>query len=138
MEIKHAIESDYKECSKLYRKLYSELEEIKIQEIPFDYKDFKNILLIAKNDNKIIGFIWGNFIAFGLGKYGYIEDLYVDKEYRNKGVAKSLILSIKEEFKQLKVSTVFVTTEKENTPAINLYLKEGFETCPGPWFQWIP
>ena len=113
-------------------------KKLNSKKIPFDYCDFKNILLIAEDDEKIIGFIWGNFIAFGLGRYGYMEDLYVNKKHRNTGVAKSLITASKEEFKKLNVATVFVTTEKGNKPAINLFLKEEFERCPGPWFYWIP
>ena len=136
MNIRQAKNQDQKEISRLYQQLYYEEESSDI--IPTTNSQLKSILLVAEEQDKIIGFIWANCIAFGIRRYGYLEDLYVDDKYRAKGVAKSLISAVKDEFKEFNVNAVFVTTEKENQIAQNLYIKEGFSLCSGPWFVWIP
>lgn len=138
MKIRNAKIEDQIEISRLYRKLYSNEEGIELDTIPISNTLFKNILLVAEDQDKIMGFIWANFIAFGIRRYGYIEDLYVEMDYRKQGIAKSLITAVKEEFKNLNTDAVFVTTEIENQIAQNFYLKEGFNKCLGPWFQWLP
>jgi len=109
-----------------------------LKNIPLNKAEYKNILLIAEENRKIIGFIWGNFISFGVSPYGYIDDLFVDENYRNQRVASKLIALIKEQFKALSVNAVFTQTGEDNHIARNLYQKEGFNPCQGLWFYWTP
>ncbi len=138
MKIREAKPQDQKQINRLYQQLYFNEKNNESKLILTTNSQFKNILYVAEDQDKIIGFIWANFIAFGIRRYGYIEDIYVDVAYRKKGVAKSLISAVKEEFKVLKTDAVFVTTEKENKIAQNLYINENFNICPGPWFYWVP
>ena len=138
MRIRKAIKGDKEAFSELYHQLYSDNENKKSGLIPIEQSNFKNILLIAEDNEEMIGFIWANFISFGFSRYGYVEDLYVKSEHRKKGIATSLISALKDKFKELNVEAVFITTEKENKEAINFFSKEGFNLCPGPWFYWDP
>lgn len=80
------------------------------------------IILVAKAKQIIYGYIdfWITFDS------ATICNIATFQEYRNKGVATSLI---KEMFKYLiKENVMFITLEvrKSNVPAINLYKKFGF------------
>ncbi|MHA1274903.1 MAG: GNAT family N-acetyltransferase [Promethearchaeota archaeon] len=103
MKNREAEKKDESQFTKLYFKLYPEIVETNLKNIPLNKAEYKNILLIAEENRKIIGFIWGNFISFGVSRYGYIDDLFVDENYRNQRVASKLIASIKEQFKALNV-----------------------------------
>ena len=138
MKIRLVNDKDQEDFSRLYYLLYSDDEGIKSNPIPFDNTNFSNLLLVVEEESKLIGFIWGYFLALGIRRYGYVEDLFIEENHRNQGIASSLLTALKEEFKKLEVEAVFVTTEKDNQEAINLYLKEDFEVCPGPWFFWAP
>ena len=138
MNVRQISSKDQDQLSRLYHSLYSDEKNIKSKSIPFDNANLVNLLLVAELDKKLIGFIWGYFITLGIRRYGYVEDLFVEEDYRNKGIATALLVALKDKFIELKVETVFVTTEKENENAINLYLREGFQSCPGPWFFWTP
>ena len=138
MKIRTAENQDHLEITSLYQKLYSDEKWNESDLIPISTSQIKSILLVAEDFEKLIGFIWANFIAFGIRRYGYIEDLYVQEEYRKRGIAKSLISAVKKEFKELKTNAVFVSTELENQIAQNLYLSENFRKCNGPWFYWAP
>ena len=138
MRIRKATNEDQEEFSRLYHLLYSNNENIKSKSVPFEYTKFTNLLLVAEENGKLIGFIWGYFLALGIRRYGYVEDLFVKKKHRNQGVATSLLAALKREFKNLEVDAIFVTTEKDNKEATNLYLKEDFKLCSGSWFFWAP
>jgi len=136
MKIRNATLKDKAKISKLYYELYPKRRPKKL--IPIEKSKFKKILLIAEENKQETGFIWSTFVQYGISKFGYIEDLYVKKEFRNKGIAGSLVKSTMKKFKELKVETVFVSTKKENKNAIKLYKKLGFKLSKGPWFYWSP
>ena len=54
---------------------------------------------------------WGNLITYGFFRYGMIEELFVKKEFRNRGIGRSLVREILNRFKRLKAEVVLVTTE---------------------------
>ena len=113
---------DKKEIKDLF---YTKLEIRKI----LSSKD--NFLLIAQLNKKPIGCglakiekssKWNKY-----SKQGYLGMLYVNKEYRNKGIAKRLQ---EERIKWLKSKGIkFVTTWVllNNKPALNLIKKRGFK-----------
>lgn len=136
MKIRNATLKDKAKISELYYELHPERKPKKL--VPIEKSKFKNILLVAEENKQLTGFIWANFIQYGFSKFGYIEELFVKKEFRNKRIGRSLVKSIMKRFEDLKVAAVFVTTEKENKEAISLYQKLGFKLCKGPWFYWNP
>ena len=82
----------------------------------------QNILLLYKNENKPIGYIFAKKIH---DKY-LIDGLYIDINYRNKGIATKLIKAIIKEIYSLGDYEIFINVLKENKVAVNLYKNIGF------------
>ena len=88
----------YLELKKFSHKEYSKLigEKIRVSDefIKKEFNDFsfsdKRFLLIAE-DKKICGFLIGSLIGSDYKKIGYIDDIFVTKEFRGRGIAKELI-----------------------------------------------
>ena len=84
----------------------------------------QNILLLYKNENNPIGYIFAKKID---NKY-LIDGLYVDINFRNKGIATKLIKVIIKEIYSLGDYKIFINVLKKNKVAVNLYNKLGFNT----------
>lgn len=82
----------------------------------------QNILLLYKEENKPIGYIFAKRID---EKY-LIDGLYVDINFRNKGIATKLIKEIIKEIYLLGDFEIFINVLKENKVAVNLYKNIGF------------
>ena len=82
----------------------------------------QNILLLYKNENKPIGYIFAKKID---DKY-LIDGLYIDINFRNKGIAKKLIKVIIKEIYSLGDYKIFINVLKKNKVAVNLYKNIGF------------
>ena len=82
----------------------------------------QNILLLYKNENKPIGYIFAKKID---DKY-LIDGLYIDINFRNKGIATKLIKVIIKEIYSLGDYEIFINVLKENKGAVNLYKNIGF------------
>ena len=82
----------------------------------------QNILLLYKSENKPIGYIFAKKID---DKY-LIDGLYIDINYRNKGIATKLIKVIIKEIYSLGDYEIFINVLKENKVAVNLYKNIGF------------
>ena len=82
----------------------------------------QNILLLYKNENKPIGYIFAKKID---DKY-LIDGLYIDINFRNKGIATKLIKVIIKEIYSLGDYKIFINVLKKNKAAVNLYKNIGF------------
>ena len=91
------------------------------------YMNDNNILLIAKEDN-ICGYIFVKEIDSEIDniKVMLIDGLYVETEYRNKGIASSLIEAALEKCKEKNVTAVKIKVMTSNTSAVKLYEKFNF------------
>lgn len=91
------------------------------------YMNDNNILLIAKEDN-ICGYIFVKEIDSEIDniKVMLIDGLYVETEYRNKGIASSLIEVALEKCKEKNVTAVKIKVMTSNTSAVKLYEKYNF------------
>jgi ribosomal protein S18 acetylase RimI-like enzyme len=94
----------------------------------FDYHHIK----VVKQDSKIVGTIFWNVVEEKHHGLTNIQDLWVDKSFRRKGLGEKLLRSSIEDMKKLYANNryalrkVFVTTGEDNKPARNLYKKVGF------------
>lgn len=85
----------------------------------------KSIIVKAISNDEIIGMI--SFYANDKIKFkGYLTFLAVSIEYRNKGVASSLIDIMLNILKKEKIVRVELTTEIDNGAARKLYEQKGF------------
>ena len=90
MNVREANSDDSIELTKMYRNLYKEDFSMDLL-VPIDKNQFISKIFLAQEKNKEVGFIWINFIAYGISKYGYIEELYVKPAFRNKGYGSMLV-----------------------------------------------
>ncbi len=94
----------------------------------FDNEDV--CLLIAKKSKKLVGYIYGYIQNNGdskLKKVGVLDALYVEEEFRNNGIAQSLIDGFKKWAEDKKLSYLELKVCKDNLKAIKLYEKMGFK-----------
>ena len=88
-----------------------------------------NIILIAKDNDKIVGYIYvkTNYLddTHVEKKEAIIDGLYVLEEYRNQGIATNLINEAKKWCIENNLKKVFIHVLANNS-AKKLYYKEGF------------
>src|SRR3989344_7756611 len=85
------------------------------------------VVVIARNEELIIG-IGILFIVHKFrGRYAYIEDMIVDEAYRGQGIGKQILDELIEAARRESVETIELSTRPSRIPANNLYKKAGFE-----------
>ena len=94
------------------------------------YNKNNNIIYVAKDNNKIVGYIYCKITSIENGPTiqleALIDGIYVLEDYRNQGIATALINKIKEWAKQKNIKYLLLNVLEENENAIRLYYKEGF------------
>lgn len=97
------------------------------------YENFYNnkdvCLLVAKNNEDIIGYLYGYVQNNGdskIDKVSVLDALYVEEDFRRLGIGVKLINTFKKWSSKLGIKYVELKVCKENINAINLYEKMGF------------
>lgn len=91
----------------------------------FEYKICK--VIIAEENNNAIGFVLYSYIYWAnCGKGIYLSQVYVKKEYRNKGVFKMLLNELEAKEKECRFITNLVGGE--NVVMLNSMNKLGFQS----------
>jgi len=113
-----------------YEKLLSKVKvsRVKIEKSIFDNKEAE--VLIAEFNNKPVGFalFFKTYSTF-LGQANmHLEDIYVDKEMRNKGIGKEMFkvlskIALKRKYQRFEWSCL-----TWNTPSLKFYKKLGAKT----------
>ena len=91
-------------------------------------KEDNDHILIAEADDKIVGAVWVRI----MDDYGHIDDetpsliISVEKEYRGKGIGRSLLSSMLSLLSKYGYKAVSLSCQKENY-AVSLYKSLGFE-----------
>ena len=91
-------------------------------------KEKDDHILIAGADDKIVGAVWVRI----MDDYGHIDDetpsliISVEKEYRGKGIGRSLLSSMLSLLSRCGYKAVSLSCQKENY-AVSLYKSLGFE-----------
>jgi GNAT superfamily N-acetyltransferase len=96
---------------------------------PNIYNKDDNKLYVSIIDNNIVGYIFVKLQSIdGIdnNKELLIDALYVEEEYRNKGIATSLINKVKEYSKNNNIKYISINVLYKNEDAMNLYNKLGF------------
>ena len=81
-----------------------------------------SLFLVAKEENKVIGYIGMSIVI----DEGYIFNVAVRENHRNKGVATALINELVTYGKKNNFSFITLEVRESNLPAISLYSKFGF------------
>lgn len=89
----------------------------------------ESVIYISKEDDgNFSGFVqlYPIFTSVGLKRLWLLNDLYVKKEYRKKGIARNLIDQCKNLTLETKASGLLLETSKNNLEGNVLYHTEGF------------
>ncbi len=83
---------------------------------------------IIEYDSKAIGYI---ILTFGYsieykGRDAFIDEFYIEEEYRGRGIGKETMDFIVKESLELEIKALHLEVEKDNERAKNLYLKYNF------------
>ncbi|SRR5260221_3550370 len=85
--------------------------------------------IVADAEGKLVGFILVEVSGMYVGRSS-IDDLYIQSEYRNKGIGKVLLQAAFEWLKSKGAKRVGLGVHKSNEVAIKLYKSMGFEEEP--------
>lgn len=142
MDIRKVKIEDYNQVIELYAQLDDaerifdsnlidthEVPEEQKKKIEKRIKSRKGIFLVAVEDENIVGLIDGYIIdsIYYKEKVGYLDHVCVDKKHRNKGIGTKLIEEFTKKMKTKNVAYLKLNAFENNTPAVNLYKKLGFE-----------
>lgn len=110
--------------------LYKSVEEAISKEY-FESKINNKEIFIAKIQNEIVGYVIFNIAEKDYPSMRYrkqlsIEAICVDANCRGKGIGTALLEYIKKVGKEKGCTDLYLTVNKENENAINLYEKFGF------------
>lgn len=88
-----------------------------------DAVDNGTVFLVAEAAFKVVGYVSFNYVL----DEGYINNIAVKGQARNKGVAKKLLTALSNKATDLKLSFISLEVRKSNTAAISLYNKCGYK-----------
>ena len=87
------------------------------------------LLVCDAGDNKLVGFVqlYPLFSSTRMQRLWLLNDLFVDPNYRGKGLSVQLINAAKDLTKTTNACGLMLETGKSNKIGNNLYVKTGFE-----------
>ncbi len=143
MNIRKVNINDYNDIINLYQQLFDsekvfdnnikktyKVSEKEGQMIKKRIRSRKGIFLVAEIDSKIVGLIDGYIMEniYYEEKISYLNHLYVDEEYRNNDIGSKLIEEFSKVSKTKGAKYITLSAFENNTPAVSLYKKLGFES----------
>lgn len=93
----------------------------------------KGIILVAEQDQKLIGFVCllgpsgGTPDKKSDAAYAFMSDLFVDPEYRNQGVGRQLIEKVEEQARTMGADNVALRVAVDNTGPRRFYTKNQYQ-----------
>lgn len=89
----------------------------------------REIVCVAADDNKLLGFCCGQVLKSICYSYDYgeITEFFVIEEYRRQGIGKRLLAHTEDGFNKRDVTHLHVLTGKENLIAQALYRSCGYD-----------
>ncbi|MEN1937947.1 GNAT family N-acetyltransferase [Paenibacillus sp. 102] len=110
-----------------YEKNYSEDRYMEDQEGDLDYREYVNhpdkIIFLAFMNHEMIGII---ILKRNWNGFAYVEDIKVDKQFRQLGVGRKLIERAKHWAKSCKMPGIMLETQSNNVRACKFYESCGF------------
>lgn len=116
-----------KKRSATYKEFEFTFSDEYISKLKLSLNEPHALQLIATEDgtNKFAGYIAASEKLFP--KYLYIQELFIEPEFQQKGVATELINTIIQHAKNRNLKGVYVQSEYVNIPAQHIYAKLGFK-----------
>ncbi|MDV3737017.1 GNAT family N-acetyltransferase [Elizabethkingia anophelis] len=101
----------------------------------------ESVIYIAEADGETIGFtqLYPLFSSTRMKKLWLLNDLYVEEEYRQKGISIALIDKAKELCRETGACQLSLETYKTNMVGNNLYPKTDFQLdTEANFYYWVP
>ena len=90
------------------------------------------LLLVAEIDGKLVGYAAAEIQArspiFRIAKNGYINDVFVEEEFRKLGIAREFLTELKKWFESKGIKHVELSVLADNEVGKKTWAKFGFET----------
>jgi ribosomal protein S18 acetylase RimI-like enzyme len=145
MQIRYAKFEDIESLVKLLSELFAIEEDFEVNEVK-QRQGLKmllentenNILLVAENDNEIIGFVSVQVIistAEG-GKVGLLEDMIIKSKYRSMKIGTKLINKMMKISKEKGLLRLQLFADKNNKKALDFYKKTGWTQTQLIYFRY--
>lgn len=135
-ELKSLLNAFYIKDKKKYSQKIQRWEQYKNEDEVIDQtsnkylKKEKYITFVAEENNKLLGYIVGEIKEKPHkihDKEGYVQDWFVQTEYREQKVGKLLFEELLEELKKQHCTHVTLDSFVENQKTIDIYHQMGFE-----------
>jgi ribosomal-protein-alanine N-acetyltransferase len=98
------------------------------QQIAYLLTDYNTIALVAKANNDVAGFIIAQ-VETDEVEFGHIITLNVSPSYRRKNVATKMLGEMEDLLKQRGINECRLEVREDNSAAIKLYHKLGYQTA---------
>lgn len=94
-------------------------------------KENKPYILVARVNNKIVGFVTFNketadYFDTRIKEYGEVIELFVESSYRNKGAGKGLMQEVERHLSKLGLTHVKLQSSTFNKSALSFYQRLGY------------
>ena len=83
--------------------------------------------ICASDDDMLVGFLLNSIRQWDEKLTAYDTGTGVIKEYRNKGISSNMFLKALQSLKEMEIKQYLLEVIQSNTPAIQLYEKQGFK-----------
>jgi predicted N-acetyltransferase YhbS len=133
MLIREMIAEDIPQLEQLYRQFWGEESCVDAMNKQFQKLQENNshIFISAIDNNKLIGSVMGVVCEELYGDckpFLVLENMIVDKNYRNKGVGKALISELEKMATKRDCSQVILVTERNRVDAVKFYESVGYSS----------
>ncbi len=138
MKIRKARKEDWEEYYKLKLEESKEYKKINIDKIRMppkkdlkkEFEEFvsssKLITFLVEADNKTVAYINCKIHRSFWTKRGYIDDIFVKKEFRKKGYGTRLMNEFSDFLRKKRIKEIELSVNPKNLCAIHLYKELGF------------
>jgi len=93
--------------------------------------DGKHVMLVAVAGGRVMGFIHGlakeRHAIYRLRVVGYVNDVVVHRDFRGRGVGRTLLAALTAEFKKAGLTHAELMVDELNAGARGLYNSDGFQ-----------
>ena len=133
MIIREMIEEDISQLKQLYSQFWGEESCIETMKKQFNklHKKDSHIFLSAIENTKLIGSVMGVICEELYGDckpFLVLENMIVDKSFRNKGIGKVLISELEKIATKRDCSQVILVTERNRVEAVKFYESVGYSS----------
>ncbi|WP_445635533.1 N-acetyltransferase domain-containing protein [Nostoc sp. DSM 114161] len=95
-----------------------------------DASSLRSVFLVSENQGQLVGFLVATIEReipiYRLQEFAFIHDLWVEPEYRQKGIARQMVMQAVKRFSQIGVKQIRLDTANANEAARRLFASCGF------------